>query len=171
MDNFNPTLLKWSDIKSPLLPGKEYLEHITNPEEKKKFMDSYNSYIPDPKLIQEIKDILEKMDATISLLILGASWCSGCARIDPQFMKIEEAVNSPKFTVRFLAGLKKRYPHTEGKSKYIRPKDAAELKYDLTETPTIYFYKDGIGFARIERDDLKIENHGTELLSILKKME
>ena len=170
MDKFNPTLLKWSDIQSPLLPGMEYFEHITKPEEKTLFMDSYNNYTPDSSIIQEIKAIVAKTESTISLLILGASWCAGCARIDPQFVKIEEAVNSPKFTVRFLAGLKKRYPLVEGKSKYLRPKDAAEMKYDLTETPTIYFYKDGIGFARIERDDLKTENHGTELVSILRKI-
>ncbi|MCK5346526.1 MAG: hypothetical protein KAR20_24120, partial [Candidatus Heimdallarchaeota archaeon] len=67
-------------------------------------------------------------------------------------------------------GLKKRYPYVKGKSKYIRPKDVTDLKFDLIETPTIYFYKDGVGFTRIERDDLKTENHGTELVSILRKI-
>jgi len=167
---FNPSLLLWEDIKSSLLTGKDYLAHITNEKEKTLFTESYNNYTPDPKVIQNIRDILDKTDSSISLLLLGATWCAGCARIDPQFMKIEEAVNSPKFTVRLLAGLKKRYPHVEGKSKYIRPKDAAELEYDLTETPTIYFYKDGVGFARIERDNLKTENHGTELVSILQTL-
>jgi len=108
MDKFNPILLQWSDIQSPLLTGKEYLDHITNADEKTKFLASYTGYTPDPQVIQGIRDILAKNEDTISLLILGATWCAGCARIDPQFMKIEEAVNSPKFKVRLLAGLKKR---------------------------------------------------------------
>ena len=168
---FEPSKLKWQDIQSPKLTWKEYLDHIKSEKEKEKFNIGYSTFNVNPQKIKEIKDLFEKKDEKISILILGASWCGGCAEIDPQFAKIEEALNSPRFKVFLLGGLKKRMNPSPDQGKYAKPPEAADPKYALKETPTIYFYnKEGICFNRIERENLQTESHEDETIFILKKL-
>ena len=167
---FIPQKLKWRDIQSPKLTWSDYFLHIISEEEKKKFNNGYATFNVNPQKIKEIKDLLEEKDLKISILILGASWCAGCARIDPQFAKIEESLNSPRFKIVLLGGLKKRMNPTSDQGKYAKPPEAAAPNYDLKETPTIYFYnKEGICFNRIERDNLQTESHEDEILYILRE--
>ena len=168
---FEPEKLKWQDIQSVKLTWNKYFEHIKNEEEKKKFKNGYTSFNVNSQKIKNIKDLLEKKDLKISILILGASWCAGCARIDPQFARIEESLNSPRFKVFLLGGLKKRMNPSPGQGKYAKPPEAADPNYALKETPTIYFYnKEGACFNRIERDNLQTKSHEDEILFILKDL-
>ena len=168
---FEPEKLKWKDIQSPKLTWNEYFEHIKNDEEKKKFENGYATFNVNHQKINEIKDILLKKDEAISVLILGATWCGGCARIDPQFVKIEEDFDSPRFKVFFLEGVKKRMNPSPGQGKYAKPPEAVDPKYALKETPTIYFYnKEGTCFGRIERGNLTTESYEDELKIILEKI-
>ncbi len=168
---FQPEKLKWQDIQSPKLTWSEYLQHIKSEDEKTKFKNGYNEFNVNPQKIKKIKDLLEEKDQYISILILGASWCAGCARIDPQFAKIEESLNSPRFKVYLLGGLKKRMNPSPGQGKYAKPPEAADPNYALKETPTIYFYnKEGLCFNRIERDNLHTVSHEDEILFILNEL-
>lgn len=168
---FQPEKLKWQDIQSPKLTWSEYLQHIKSEDEKEKFKKGYDTFSVNPQKIKEIMDLLEEKDQNISILILGASWCAGCARIDPQFAKIEESLKSSRFKIYLLGGLKKRMNPSPDQGKYAKPQEATDPKYALKETPTIYFYnKEGICFNRIERDNLQTESHEDEIIFILKKL-
>ena len=168
---FQPEKLKWQDIQSPKLTWNEYLGHIKSEDEKKKFNNGYATFNINRQKIKEIKDLLERKGEEISILILGASWCGGCARIDPQFAKIEESLNFPLFKVFLLGGLKKRMNPSPDQGKYAKPPEAADPNYALKETPTIYFYnKEGTCFNRIERENLQTESYEDEILFILKEL-
>ena len=66
---FQPEKLKWQDIQSPKLTWNEYLQHIKSEDEKKKFNNKYATFNADPQKIKEIKDLLEKKNEKITLLI------------------------------------------------------------------------------------------------------
>jgi len=114
------------------------------------FEEEYESYRPKQKVVKKIAQELEG----ISIKVFFGTWCHDSHREIPRFFKLMESVNFNFQQHLELVGL------TRGK----RTPDDLQKGFNIKNTPTFIFYRDGKEIGRyiehsrqsMEKDFLKI---------------
>jgi thiol-disulfide isomerase/thioredoxin len=114
------------------------------------FEEEYESYRPKQKVVKKMQQELEGID----IKVFFGTWCHDSHREIPRFFKLMEAVNFDVQQHLELVGL------TRGK----RTPDDLQKGFNVKNTPTFIFYRDGKEIGRyieharqsMEKDFLKI---------------
>ncbi|MHA1731017.1 MAG: TlpA family protein disulfide reductase [Promethearchaeota archaeon] len=147
--------LRWSDVKSTPVGGREYIGKVTPESARDVHEENLASYEPDRVVLRGIREFLDENDEAVTALAIGASWCGDCRRNVPALVKIEEELGDPRFMVRVLGGVKTLPLKKRSGGPYVwavppSPPEATDPKFDLVKIPVIYlFRKDGALVGRI----------------------
>lgn len=99
------------------------------------FMKGYDEYVPDPKVIDELK-AMDMSDLRITVAL--GTWCPDSRREVPRFMRIIDQLGFPKEKIRFIGvDINK-----------VAPLDDF-TKLDIVRVPTFIFYENNIESGRI----------------------
>jgi len=163
--------LKWADIRSKTMKGRNYLDHI---RDKTSVYANYTDYTPKIDVMRQIQELITVNNKRVNILAIGAEWCKDCALNVPRMLKIIEAVQSSNINLEVIYGvmvnaLKKKgdlYWHKE-KS----PFEATDPRFGLTAIPTFYVFIDGEYFGRIVEGPENFDTLEEELLNSLKPIQ
>lgn len=151
---FDAHSLRWEDITSGLLEGKQYLEHIDSKRERIIHDSNYKAYTPEPAIIEELREFFGDSQHDMRILTLGATWCKTCAEVKPSLIRIIEAVNAPNLRVFLLGGVKTTMQSTEDDYSWARqsPPEFNNPKFAVNQIPMVYFFDElGQCVTRIEK--------------------
>jgi hypothetical protein len=160
--------LKWSEIISPTLTPKEYLNKF-----KKKVKKTYKQYYPKSDVIVHIKEILKKRNQRVKIVALGADWCPDCSKNIPKMLKVINLLNNDDINMKILYGIIVNAFHKPGEPLWHKkrsPPEATNPKFDLKALPTFYiFNKDGNCIGSIIERPKENSTIEEDLLDILQK--
>jgi len=116
------------------------------------FNKGYNSYRPDPLII----DSLMKIKQQIRIIVFGGSWCSDTKDLLPAFYKTAEGAGISAKSIRLIGVDRQKDSH-----------DAKSKRYHITNVPTFVFFYKGKEIGRIvesvnqsiEKDMMAIYRH------------
>ncbi|MGB5190140.1 thioredoxin family protein [Robiginitalea sp.] len=114
------------------------------------FEPAYTAFTPDPANVETIKPLLEDVE----ILVFLGTWCEDTQREIPKFVKILEATRYPLEAVEVIA-------MTRDKT---TPQDY-EAGLDITNIPTMIFYKDGVELGRIV--EFAVEDLESDMIKVL----
>jgi hypothetical protein len=140
--------IRWEDIKSPLVPGNQYFDKITNPSFLEIYRTNFEKYKPNVQVLNQIKEWFSRNHEELRIVILGAEWCPDCQRNGAALLKIELEIKEPNFKLFFLSGVKTN-PLRRTKTDIHwavppSPPEVNEPKFAVKAIPMIYlFLRDG----------------------------
>ncbi|MDT8415946.1 MAG: thioredoxin family protein [Flavobacteriaceae bacterium] len=154
--NSNTTEIAQDSIVSsfeddPVLMGYQDISVLKEAPYNLWFDKGYESYEPNAETLKAIKPHLE---GDISIKMFMGTWCEDSHREVPGFIKILDALKFPKDKLTTVM-------INEDKNE---PADLLE-GYNITNVPTIIFYRDGEEINRIV--EIPIENVEKDMLTIL----
>ncbi len=114
------------------------------------FDPGYKAFTPDPAHVETLKPLLEDIDIVVFL----GTWCEDSHREIPKFVKILEATEYPLEAIDVIA-------MTRDKT---TPQDY-EAGLDITNIPTLIFYKDGLELGRIV--EFAVEDLESDMIKVL----
>jgi thiol-disulfide isomerase/thioredoxin len=138
------------DGNSFILVGATSFAPLREPPYSDWFDPSYESFTPDAAKIESLKPLLEDVEIVTFL----GTWCEDSHREIPKFVKILEATNFPVQEIEVIS-------MTRDKT---TPQNYEE-DLDITNIPTLIFYKDGKELGRIV--EFAVEDLESDMLKIL----
>ena len=166
---FDPKKLHWDDVKSEVHEGMDYIEHIKSKHQQIMHKSNYKAYKPKQAVIENIKGFFESSDKSMKVLSLGATWCKTCANVKPSLIKIVEMVDSDKFKVFLLGGVKTKMGSTDEDYSWARksPPEFHDPKFAVDKIPLVYFFNgDGQCVARVGKYPNGGKTYEEEILQI-----
>ncbi|MBD3193656.1 MAG: hypothetical protein GF311_01480 [Candidatus Lokiarchaeota archaeon] len=166
---FNPKNLHWIDIESDYFEGIEYIDHIKSMKERIMHQSNYKAYKPDPKIVSELISFFKESSSKLKILTLGATWCKTCADVKPSYIKVVEAVDSPKLKVYLLGGVKTTMTSTDDDYSWAKksPPEFHNPKFYVNQIPIAYYFNEkGDCLTRIEKYPKNGKTFEESILSI-----
>lgn len=114
------------------------------------YTNGYNAFSADPAKTEILKPLLEEVD----ILVFMGTWCEDSHRELPKFVRILEAAEYPVEAVEMVAMTRDKTTPQE-----------YEAGLNITNIPTIIFYKDGEELGRIV--EFPVEDLESDMLKIL----
>lgn len=130
--------LKWNDLVSPTMTPDEYLKNFGD-----KLAYNYETYEPNPVILEKIKNKLQNNNEKLKIVALGADWCPDCSVNIPRMIKIVKLMKSKDISFHILYGIIVNALHKPGEiiwHKRRSPPEAVDPKFKLKAIPTFYFF-------------------------------
>lgn len=166
--------LKWSDVETTPVPGRDYIEQIPDKKVRTLHMKNMEKYSAKEAALQEIKEFLEESGEELIILVIGATWCPDCRRNVPRLVKIQEILGDDLFRVSVLGGVKTLPLKKRSGGPYVwavppSPPESTDSKFDVVKIPLIYlFRKDGCLIGRIVENPEHTDSLEEEIVHYLK---
>lgn len=166
--------ISWKDIKSPLIPGTEYLNKIKDANFLEIYRTNFKKYSPKKEILTQIKIWFSKKQEELRIVILGAEWCPDCQHNGAALLKIEQELNDPKFKLFVLSGVKTNpLRRTKTDIHWAVPPSPPEVndpKFAVKAIPMIYlFLRDGRCIGFITENPTHTKTVEEEILFYLKE--
>ena len=161
--------LSWTDIISQTQTIQEFQSKIDTIQGLR---NNYSRYTPKKEILEEIKDIIEKSNIKNNLLAIGAIWCPDSALQVPRMIKIVKELDLNLLNFQVLYGVALNYRRkNKGDTwdKSTSPPEATNPKFNLTNVPTFYFFKEKEFIGRIVERPRNFPTLEEEILDILKQ--
>lgn len=114
------------------------------------FDPGYAGFTPDPANIKTLKPLLEDVE----ILVFLGTWCEDSHREIPKFVKILEATKYPLEEIEVIAMTRDKTTPQE-----------YEAGLDITNIPTMIFFKDGVELGRIV--EFAVEDLESDMIKVL----
>lgn len=167
-------------LKSTPVSVAEYVAGVEPDDKRRLHEKNFDEYAPDPDALTEIRRLLDARGESLTLLVIGASWCPDCQRNVPALGKVEAVLDDPRFVVRVLGGVKtrplKKKRDGKGDKQVVwavppSPPEAADPAFDLRKIPTIYLFdREGRLLGRIVENPEHEDTVEGEVLHLLREV-
>lgn len=171
---FDPKSLKLSDIRSPTTDGIHYIHNIINPSALYTHEKLLEWYEPDLETLERIQKYLGAQDEYLTIAVLAATWCPDSTQQVPRLIKIEQRMNSIRFSVRFLPEVLLDFAKNRSGEPFPwqippSPEEIRNPRFAFSRVPTMYFFaRDGHCFGRVVEYQEHAETLEAEILYFIK---
>lgn len=136
-----------------ILDGRVSKNDLSNNKNFKWFDDGYNSYKPNPEIVNQLKPLKEDL----KILVIGGTWCGDTQRELPHFYKLVDAIGIPGRNIELIMVNEQKETNTLNVS-----------VLQVTNVPTFIFFKDGKEQGRIiEKPKNTLEEDIANLLHLM----
>ena len=161
--------LSWLDIESTTQNTLEFKSKIdTIPG----LRNNYTKYIPKKDVLEKIQEIIAKNNSKYNILTIGAFWCPDSALQVPRMIKIVKELELDSLNHQVLYGVAMNYERKnrgDTWDKRSSPPEATNPKFNLTNVPTFYLFKEKEFIGRIVERPRNFPTLEEEMLDILTK--
>ena len=162
--------LVWREVKSETITPDVYLQKYGF---KPLIAKNYETYTPNPQIIENIRKILAEKGKVLKILIIGADWCKDCSENVPKGIKIVKELNSEFLEMHIIYGLKTNPLKKKGELNWhpkASPPEALNPKFDLIAIPIFYFFnEEGKYLGRIVEKPTKGSTLEEDMLKLIEK--
>jgi thiol-disulfide isomerase/thioredoxin len=149
-----------NEIRSRTTNVRDYIDSLKD-KDKDKFLEVYNTYKLDEKVVDNLKEILKGL----TLVVFSAAWCGDCKRAMPVLLQMEEQLG-----LEVLVFSKIKTAPLDPNRQWAVPPSPPEInEWGVTAIPWLNFYdSDGILKGTVIEKPTVKETLEEEILHILK---